>query len=717
MGRVLLDKPDPVRRQTEPISDKKQDAAIDVVEEEKEKEISQAAQVKEEDLHSDSKKDSATKEGGNESKPTERTEEDGGNEAPKVYRPPGLLVTPDLQEAVDKCRRQVERIAKDCRTKNRKFRDTEFDLEGDSDTCLHGIVEKVKEPTGVQRVTEIFDAPHFFNPDGVASSNDICQGALGDCWFLSGLATISSVPRLVEEICVARDEEVGVYGFVFYKDSGWKSIIVDDMLCTNMPKYEELSPSERDLYHDDKKQFNKIARQGGKALTFAKSGVHGETWVPLIEKAYAKFYGNFSHIEGGFTREAIEDLTGGVATLIHTKDIFDRDHFWKEELLKANQDRLFACAFEVLKNTRNGEDTVRVEGLFGGHAYSVLRAVECKGKRFLVIRNPWGKSEWTGRWSDGSKEWAGEWLQILPELGHGFGDDGQFVMEYDDFLQCFTQIDKSLLFDSNWVMASQWLTVPVEAAPSPWTYGKVSFLLSVPCDTRAVISLSQLNRRFYQSIPQNSFFSLGFVVVKQGETEPMDESIHTRSFTRSVNTELDLDAGIYFVYVKIEHTQMIPIHEKDDDDDDDDDSEDEGSKDDKEKPSDTPAIPSTVDSRKLAKVISEKVIGQSLSPNYVQGDASKFVPVTLEQVIQKDIAYMSKHKGRPRRIPKKSLFKRIFRIGEKTPALHYQLNAEEPEDPFVGLLDASATQVTLGLKVFTKSEAPVAIIGRLEDDM
>jgi hypothetical protein len=88
--------------------------------------------------------------------------------------------------------------------------------------------------------------------------------------------------------------------------------------------------------------------------------------------------------------------------------------------------------------------------------------------------------------------------------------------------------------------------------------------------------------------------SLGFVVVKQGETEPTDESIHTQPFTRSVNTELDLEAGIYFVYVrarrlisettfkltllvayqiKIEHSQMMPI-EDDDDDDSDSDSED-----------------------------------------------------------------------------------------------------------------------------------------------
>jgi hypothetical protein len=65
----------------------------------------------------------------------------------------------------------------------------------------------------------------------------------------------------------------------------------------------------------------------------------------------------------------------------------------------------------------------------GGHAYSVLRAVEHKGKRFVVIRNPWGDSEWNGPWSDGSAEWTPEWLSALPALGHVFGNDGQFIME------------------------------------------------------------------------------------------------------------------------------------------------------------------------------------------------------------------------------------------------------------------------------------------------
>jgi hypothetical protein len=60
--------------------------------------------------------------------------------------------------------------------------------------------------------------------------------------------------------------------------------------------------------------------------------------------------------------------------------------------------------------------------------------LEVGGKRFVKLRNPWGKTEWSGRWSDGSKEWTSEWLLRLPELGHSFGNDGEFVMECERLL-------------------------------------------------------------------------------------------------------------------------------------------------------------------------------------------------------------------------------------------------------------------------------------------
>ena len=91
------------------------------------------------------------------------------------------------------------------------------------------------------------------------------------------------------------------------------------MLLTKAGKFEELDSDSKALYHHDKERYEAVARKGGRILLFAKAGSEDEMWVPLIEKAYAKHYGNYSHVEGGFANEAVEDLTGGVSLTFNTK--------------------------------------------------------------------------------------------------------------------------------------------------------------------------------------------------------------------------------------------------------------------------------------------------------------------------------------------------------------------------------------------------------------
>jgi len=79
----------------------------------------------------------------------------------------------------------------------------------------------------VRRVTQTFSKPQFFF-DG-ANESDVVQGGLGDCWLLSGIATVASMPELVDKVCVARDEKVGVYGFIFQHDGIWREVIVSDV--------------------------------------------------------------------------------------------------------------------------------------------------------------------------------------------------------------------------------------------------------------------------------------------------------------------------------------------------------------------------------------------------------------------------------------------------------------------------------------------------------
>lgn len=56
--------------------------------------------------------------------------------------------------------------------------------------------------------------------------------------------------------------------------------------------------------------YDKTARNSMDALYFARAGESQDTWVPLVEKAFAKLYGDYASIMGGRVSESLEDITG-----------------------------------------------------------------------------------------------------------------------------------------------------------------------------------------------------------------------------------------------------------------------------------------------------------------------------------------------------------------------------------------------------------------------
>ena len=75
---------------------------------------------------------------------------------------------------------------------------------------------------------------------------------------------------------------------------------------------------------DAEEKYRKTYQSHSSALFFASCENSNETWLPLLEKAYAKAHGDYAAIEGGFTGEGIEDLTGGVTTELVTMDILNK---------------------------------------------------------------------------------------------------------------------------------------------------------------------------------------------------------------------------------------------------------------------------------------------------------------------------------------------------------------------------------------------------------
>ncbi|KAK3357885.1 hypothetical protein B0T25DRAFT_567140 [Lasiosphaeria hispida] len=485
---------------------------------------------------------------------------------PTISERSNELLSAGYERAAEECRRKVKKIIQECRRVNMRYRDPGWDLDWDlkmeKGHCLNTLGRTKFDlsmsnmlnpssvvPKAVKRVHEVFDKPTFM---GKISGSDVKQGSLGDCWLMASLSGLANVNDGIKRICVEYDTKIGIYGFVFYRDGEWIYSIIDDKLYLKSPCWD--SPSmQRDLLQqidreDVERVYRKTYQTGSKALFFAQCKDQNETWVPLMEKAYAKAHGDYASLSGGWIGEGLEDLSGGVTTELLASDILDLDGFWENEISRVNEEFLFGCSTGLLDGGYGDRD-----GISEGHAYVVMGAKTLKnGTRLLKLRNPWGKNKkgiWEGAWSDGSKEWTTE---VQEELGHQFSSDSVFWISYEDLLRKYQHFDRTRLFrDPDWRCCQRWIGVEVPWKPQ---YNE-KFHIRLTRESPLVLVLSQLDNRYFKGLTGQYSFRLQFRLHEQDRPDPEDYIVRSHGnylMDRSVSIELpSMLPGNYSVFISV----------------------------------------------------------------------------------------------------------------------------------------------------------------------
>jgi hypothetical protein len=108
---------------------------------------------------------------------------------------------------------------------------------------------------------------------GSPRPEDVRQGRLGDCWFLSAVSVLAEQRDIREVLITERYNREGIYTVRFNIEGAWKPVVVDDYLPCKAKRPDE--------------------------PVFATSSKAGELWVSILEKAYAKLHGCYEALEGG----------------------------------------------------------------------------------------------------------------------------------------------------------------------------------------------------------------------------------------------------------------------------------------------------------------------------------------------------------------------------------------------------------------------------------
>lgn len=368
---------------------------------------------------------------------------------------------------------------------------------------------------------------------GDVDPNDIHQG-LSTGYFCSALSCAAENPKIIERLFVTKEyNEEGVYKIRLCKNGQWVVVTVDDYI----PCYPDGGPC------------------------FAKTS-SPNMWVTLLQKAFAKLVGNYHLLNGISFQSVMRDMTG-CPTEFHqwedTEDI-DYDEIWEKIVTQSESGHLIVAGTKIFANYGKEDKRAHSGGLFGGHTYTVVKAIQYEGYRLLNLRNPFGKDdkgnsvgEWNGDWSDTSELW--EDVPHIKEVMQPVFDlyDGNFWMSLEDFLSHFDTVGACKveeLFECR--LKGKFLKVyEKKVKERDWVLSKFFYKLNVPehsgDSVPVTIGIHQEDEADFAVRETRPYMDVGCVVLRQEDGELTFQGMHEPARERDVETTFDLEPGDYII--------------------------------------------------------------------------------------------------------------------------------------------------------------------------
>lgn len=250
--------------------------------------------------------------------------------------------------------------------------------------------------------------------------NEVLQGNINDCFFIAALSAVAWGLN-------TKLSNPGTYDFY-----NITSINPD----TGKPTVEKINPSinvneEIPVDSNDKPVYAQIP-QGG------------DIWAMLYEKAYAKFMDpahpnepNYAFIDGGNGWRALVNITGYTNGIEYAANRPVND-ILTDLGLSTTEPKAITNRAAVAWTKSQG---MPCQSLYASHTYSILGSYFSGGKKYIVLRNPYGNQ--TGgsivkpEPEDGVSKDNINWLS--KGINFSVLDDGIFAYDLDLFRQYFAK--------------------------------------------------------------------------------------------------------------------------------------------------------------------------------------------------------------------------------------------------------------------------------------